>query len=369
MTVDRLHFTIHLYRGDPLHSSLQSIMASKTSNCFSDSVLVEIVRQRGSNLSFHPHARAILQASKGLNASHSNNASKSSLYRTSPFDFPRLEKTRKQRSFNEWKEEEDAACCNDEEGVNRPAKRAARSVCVTQSMERALDLIHKDRLEAQQLGLESLALLTDETSSGKELAIQASWAILGDVNQDSEASSTLEGIQDFLIRLIRDRDLPSDSESNLAILSETLETNEDVNNALSSRSSTKYYHEDAHHGGWMRSLALRILANALTTLSKYDETALNEWSTSSTPPSPWTRRPVVQSLVEDLLGGSRFPSVVVGTRLASVHEATLVTRCLDYLARRHTSSVALLEVLRQNQNVRHDMLVKETKELLRNWKH
>ena len=130
---------------------------------------------------------------------------------------------------------------------------------------------------------------------------------------------------------------------------------------------------DAHHGGQMRSMALRVFANILSVLSTSCQPI---WLTTIMNQGSWfSSRPLVQALVEDLLGANRFPGAVSGTRLASVHEATLSTRCLGLLSlycpstvgqwvAGRSSSSPTMKVLQQNLNCRHDALVKETEKTL-----
>ena len=77
----------------------------------------------------------------------------------------------------------------------------------------------------------------------------------------------------------------------------------------------------------MRAFALRVFCNALENLARAkgldDDTVLT--------PS-LIQRPLLQSLVADLQGANRPPSVVeAGYQLTSVHEAALAMKCLRIL--------------------------------------
>lgn len=356
MTVDRVHFHIHLYRGNrtPLAHNPESLDEFPD---LSHAVIVEVMRTRGSTMSFHSHNRAILNASRGL----SSGKDVRKAIHTSPLDYPRL---KRQNSNN-----------NSDE---RPAKHNARTMqLMPRALEHAFSLLHKDRLDTQCLGMESLVHLTDSYSSGTDMAIHASMTVVGspimlgdDVQSDS---STADGIHQFLVTLIQDRVLPGDEkEEPLDVTSDSTNpgVGDDSVSEESENSNSLMIIDDAHHGGLLRSMALRVLANSLTVLSENQGNLL----TKVLKTSPLTSCDFIQSLAEDLLGANRPPAVVAGTRLASVHEATLATRCITLLAQ-HSPHVQLLlanpkattqvtlEVLHRNQEVvRHDVLVDETKQ-------
>eukprot|EP00534_Pseudo-nitzschia_fraudulenta_P001978 CAMPEP_0201118558 /NCGR_PEP_ID=MMETSP0850-20130426/2768_1 /ASSEMBLY_ACC=CAM_ASM_000622 /TAXON_ID=183588 /ORGANISM="Pseudo-nitzschia fraudulenta, Strain WWA7" /LENGTH=661 /DNA_ID=CAMNT_0047383869 /DNA_START=223 /DNA_END=2208 /DNA_ORIENTATION=- len=111
--------------------------------------------------------------------------------------------------------------------------------------------------------------------------------------------------------------------------------------------------EEIRHEARLRSLAMRVFCNSLDNLSKTGElqevlypTARNETnkvfhtknSNSSptkteTTPSRWVQPALVLSLLQDLQGAGRPPSVSEsGYKLASVHEAAMAARCLRLLA-------------------------------------
>jgi hypothetical protein len=352
MTVDRVHFQIHLYRGNrtPLAPNPECLDQLPD---LSHAVIVEVMRTRGSTMSFHSHNRAILNASRGL----SSGKDVRKPMHTSPLEYPRLK--RQHGAGNE-----------------RPAKRNARTLqLMPRALEHAFSLLHKDRLDTQRLGMESLVHLTDSYSSGTDMAIHASMTVVGspimlgdDVQNDS---STADGIHQFLVTLIQDRVLPGDEkEDPVDVTSDSTNpgVGDDSASEKSEKSNSLLVIDDAHHGGVLRSMALRVLANALTVLSENQGDLL----TNVLKTSPLASRDFIQSLAEDLLGASRLPAVVAGTRLASVHEATLATRCISLLAQHaphvqhllanpKATTQVTLELLQRNQEVvRHDVLVSET---------
>lgn len=286
MTIDRVHFNINLYRGN---------RRKKTSDFSPDlahAIIVEIVRVRGSSISFHPHNRAILNAAMGQSSGEDERRP----IHTGPCEFPRFLS----------------------DGQGPQAKRRAHTAInsLPLALERALSLLKKDRIDVQVLGMESLVSLTDSFSSGMELALLSSMAVLGApiTGEDADTEAIVrEEIHEYLVQLLQKRALPED----------------DKLDCLNISSQNESEQSDAYHGGLMRSMALRVLSNALSSLSKNQPDQLIIILKSS---SSLTSREFIQTLSEDLIGGTRLPAVVAGTRLASAHEATLATRCLTILA-------------------------------------
>ena len=86
---------------------------------------------------------------------------------------------------------------------------------------------------------------------------------------------------------------------------------------------------DEHHGGGLRSMALRALCNALTLLEDQQPHILKSVLQVQSP--QLSQAPLIQALLDDVAGCSRPPAVIFGTRLASPHEAALAVRCLRIL--------------------------------------
>lgn len=341
MTIDRVHFVVNLYRGSRRHKS------SNFSPDLAHAVIVEVVRLRGSSISFHPHSRAILNAAIGQSSGEDERRP----ILTGPCDFPRFVSN----------------------GEEPQAKRRARTIITSLPLvlERALSLLKKDRVDVQVIGMESLVNLTDSFSSGVELAILSSMIVLGapvaGEDVDNEAIAR-EEIHLYLIELLQNRALPGDEK--LDCFDSSCETA-----PISSQHEKQRFckeplrTDDAYHGGLMRSMALRVLSNALSLLWKNrPDTLVNVLKSSKS----LTSRDFIQSLSEDLIGGTRLPAVVSGTRLASAHETTLATRCLKILANASPAVQQLvanpkseehptLDLLAKNyETVRHDTLETES---------
>eukprot|EP00547_Thalassionema_nitzschioides_P003534 CAMPEP_0194205910 /NCGR_PEP_ID=MMETSP0156-20130528/5069_1 /TAXON_ID=33649 /ORGANISM="Thalassionema nitzschioides, Strain L26-B" /LENGTH=440 /DNA_ID=CAMNT_0038932301 /DNA_START=304 /DNA_END=1626 /DNA_ORIENTATION=+ len=334
MSIDRVHFNINLYRGN------RRKIASDFSPDLAHAIIVEIVRVRGSTISFHPHNRAILNAAMGQSSGEDERRP----IHTGPCEFPRF--------ISDGKEPQ-------------TKRRASTSIIsLPHALERALTLLKKDRIDVQVLGMESLVSLTDSFSSGVELSVLSSKAVLGASGTGEDADTECmvrEEMHEYLVQLLQNRVLPGDEKLDCFDISCQNENEQ---------SSKKHPHvDDAYHGGVMRSMALRVLANALSSLSKNERDSLVMILESS---SSLTSRGFIQALSEDLIGGTRLPAVVAGTRLASAHEAALATRCLRILADASPAVQLLvanpkaakhptLDVMSKNyETTRHDALEDES---------
>ena len=357
MTVDRMHFTVHLWKGNKVQHSfaLDSIDIIPD---FSDAVIVEVLRTRGNVISFHRACQGILTAAMGYSSGEDTRKP----YQTSVLEFPRL--------------------ISREEGMPS-AKRVALSNPRSQSivaMEHAVSLLKKDRIGAQQLGMESLVNLTDSLGCGPELATHVSLAVLGSPVASGVGTAdnrTMNDVHNIVFRLIQERTLPGEVEYvsdgvNTSFQSSTMPgltsvTDADHESHMDSIDSMSL--GDEYHGGRMRSMALRVLVNALTILDSTQPRLLGTIMAGSAMES----QRVLQALAEDLLGATRPPAVVVGTRLASVHEAALVMKGLRLIAQYSDKAPSLLvnpknmehpilETLLRAKHVPHAVLQREAHE-------
>ena len=297
MTMDRVHFTIHLYRG--------AISEDGTKPDFSHGVIVECMRVRGDVISFHYISRAILRAATGVSDGADTRSIKS------PMEVPAVARP-----------------------SLLPRKRKATAGLVT-GLEDALSLLKKDRICAQRLGMERLVMLTDEYSSGKEIAVYTSKAVLG----DGFSESTTEEASTWVLTLIEDRIAPGEAVEVLPAQNESSNISVLEESTVSSGDSTLPELQDIHHGGVLRALAMRTFANALSVLSKYESESLRSILSNK---SRLVSESFLEALVEDLAGASRPPGIAAGTRLASSHEAALAAKCLSILAEYSETATKIL---------------------------
>jgi len=344
MTADRCHFTVFLY--------MQTIVQQQ--NRQHNFVVVECVKQRGCTLTFHNTAKAVLDAAMSMDIE--DGSVRRNVYRSSPLEYPRL-------------------VSDDGAGglVQLPTKPASVvSRAATHALEQVAVLLKKDRVDTQKLGMERLISLTDQHSSGVDTAMYAALAVLGAPLPSSASGSSnqhqllLKEIhQKWILSLIIDRILPgeetTEDQSPEASFSFSCATSllgtggggpiggggatagGDVSTAyptISYGGGRATDGGDALHGSTMRSGALRSLANALTLLNDVQPKILASILHVQSPQLVSTS--FLSALVEDIKGAARPPAVVVGTRLASPHEAILAMRCLRFLGVHHDQAKRFL---------------------------
>ena len=358
MTVDRCHFVIHLFQGSSRSHPRHNVdMESRPD--FSHGVLVECMRLRGNCISFHHACRAVLNAA----LSHSTGADHRKPYQTACNEFPRLllQPPHKRKGS----------------GMKLLSPRVAKkpktsgagphSSTALESLERAVQLLRKDRLGPQQLAMESLISLTDPESSGIDTAMHCSLAILGApiTGGCGEEVFLNELHQEWVVKVLRDRVFPNECAdvdggaclTKCATDSEGLDTN--VASAWAAGG-------DEHHGGIMRALCLRAFANSLALVAQEQPTLLQ--SILEVQCHHLVSQAFISALLEDLAGAIRPPAVVQGTRLASAHESALAIRCLGLLGEYspsakkqilHESVLGSLEKARATGRATHDVLAEE----------
>lgn len=299
--MDRVHFSVNLYRGEFRESD-------EPDPDFSYGVIVECQRVRGDTISFHHACRAILNAAMGFSDGVDQ---------------------RRWRSPTEVPSEQ-----------TRPTlSRAARASCTSAGLtglENALGLLKKDRIDAQRLGLESLVMLADENTAGKDLSAYCSLAVLGTSPSESTA-----GVHTWIVSLLEERMAPGETVVPFSVLVESSGVASIVDeSAASTADATVPEIEDTYHGGILRTLALRTFANALAVLARHESEMLRLILSEHS--EQLVSKSFLEALVDDLAGASRPPAVVAGTRLASPHEAALAASCLRILAEHSDKAAAFL---------------------------
>jgi len=147
----------------------------------SGEILVEIARISGDTIEYHCLAQDILRVAKGMMPR--GKSASSNCFKSRVADIKLLSSSIEFES-NSKIEPIDTLCIS--------------------NMERILTLITKDRFDAVTLGLESLEIMTNETSTRPEYRIQASRAVLFD--------GPFQGIKDFFFTRILDTDKYDDGD-------------------------------------------------------------------------------------------------------------------------------------------------------------
>lgn len=286
MTADRCHFQIQLWKGK-VTSTVD----------FSDGVVVECIRRSGDTMSFHHACRAVLLAASGESSGQDTRKP----HQTNGMEFQKLERPSLARS-----------------------RTTTSPVLATPALEQVRDLLRKDRLECQLLGMERLVHLTTPSTCGEEYALMVSKTVLQD--------------ESWLYKhiVVSDKEEAAVQKSTLSLPRPTMIQRSDSTSPKSKAKSNICLNE-MQHASKIRAYALRVLCNALSNLSaaKDDNTLSTMLKASS---SMLVQPDFLDAMATDLLGATRPPSVVELTTLASIHEAALAVRCLRILGE-HSSKV------------------------------
>jgi hypothetical protein len=159
---------------------------------FSNVVIVECMRIRGDTIHFHKDCKAIFASAKGDSDGLDDYRSQKSMLYHSPLVFKRMRtipslQMNNHKVFDSYDGYDNDNINGDEDlkdNQNLALIKIKRSPSdLTKStftaLERVLDLLEKDRFDAQLLGVKSLTFLTDPASSGLKSSYLASLCILG----------------------------------------------------------------------------------------------------------------------------------------------------------------------------------------------
>jgi hypothetical protein len=356
VTIDQCHLAVHLWRRPKRNGA----GPDDGELLDTDTVMVECRRIRGSVQTFHRTAVAIFEAAQGLDSG----ADRRSLHQTAPTEYPRL---LGQASFASL---HSIARSGDLDGAEMDSSSEAResasdeisdSQMAMEALELAFSFLGKDRWDAQSWGMYCLATLVDASVTRKSVAICAALRLLAatdtgtstTTSADKDSNSLiLQQLQtNWIFNIIVTRQLPSEKDLQkevdpYAFLTAPEET--------SAQSSTKSGHDeddkdnaddpqsalmdgssdidtlDDQHARQMRSLALRVITNALQ-LAADEEPSRLQSVLSTTSPSCWISRTFLSALGADLQGASR-PACLSAGRWSTPHDAALAAKCLGILA-------------------------------------
>jgi len=331
-TADRCLFTVQLW-----HSG--------------DAIWVECVRISGGTLTFHQHARAVLLAAQSLDSG----ADRRAPHQCSATEYPRM--------LGEYST---ATTTRNNIIQQLPSSHKTMEEVATtavEALEQAFQLLCKDRLDAQLIGLQSLVNLTDPVCTGVPMAQYAALGILGGAPLLGSESVLLHQIHtDWILGLILGHvpgeevvvggmgttgNAPLDNHAGTASFSgsarlldrpgeeDTLEEEEEGGSNIAtivpdsaSNNTMMAKDEDDKHASHMRALVLRAFVNALSVLADHQPATLQSVLSTQAPDN--VSGPVLDALCRDLRGASR--PVSAPGRLASPHEAALAVKALGLLA-------------------------------------
>lgn len=323
-----------------------------------------------------------------------------------------------------------------------------QTMIAEQSLEGAIELLQKDRLECQQLGMERLVNLTNRDSVGNTVCRYVCRRLLlleqgsdnSDMPEGIESSSKKWSLMGFLMHPGAEQAsllVPDDKSDEIESLGIIPRRHESKNNRMvrsfleSSALSAVTPHSKKHsivrsnrsisppsfsspfrkiramtrqssggagvrnqsndqlsreilrHEARLSSLAMRVFCNALDYLSSTKELPEILYPTVSDcrtthkvhstirQPSRWVKPAFLLSLVQDLQGAGRPPSVSeTGYKLASVHEAAMAARCLRLLAGYEGDGSSDDEEVyqqQQQQQLPHETICEEEQEVVRDF--
>ena len=283
-----------------------------------DGIAVELQRRQGCSIIFHRYSRHILDAAIG------------------DFDFEKFaDKT--------------------DEDIGDPSRRAERllrteskKAAATEeenaiiAVEIAHGLLMKDRMDARQLGLESLCLLTDPTKTGTTTAVIASRVVLlgsaqiGDQDQGMMFDEApFQEIRETILSLVQlrrigDEEEFSDDEAEDARLEQVLSDEMDG------------HPEEKEHMSLLHNLALAVMANALDVIENFDRYDEDPEDTDKKMPAVRGRTAsadmITKSFMDDAKDITKLELLStlineLGKAEIKPHNARLSAKCLNSLFR------------------------------------
>ncbi len=316
---------------------------------FSHGVIVECVRIRGDTIAFHRHCAAVLSSARSDSDGLDDFRSEKVSLLHSPYGFGcKNSRATKGRSHQSLSTKEIYAMDIDvmpnmTQLENKKYSDSNSTASTFAALEHCLELLEKDRLDVNLLGIQSLVLLTDQGVSGIENAFIASLSVLRsrkDSKSGNASSRSLGSCStgDSDGQHIHHRSLVRLHEKILALLigkftcpkrfvslDDDSSDDEDISMGAEEASS----HDSdviVQYNVTIRSYALQVLTNALTNVIYHSEDfplmlprpTCDEYMTID----------FLQKIAEDLAGATRPPMASLG----SAHEATLASRFFHLLA-------------------------------------
>jgi len=333
--------TVSQSQGQSTTQSNISNLSQSIDPDFSHGVIVECMRVRGEVIPFHRHCRAILSAARGDSDGMDDLRSNKVALLHPPYGFgcKRSRASRKMaigplsmKDVHLFKQDEvpnliqlgnSAKLRNATSSPHMNPATASTFV----ALENIMDLLGKDRLDANVLGIKSLVLLTDQGSSGKEASYLASLSVL-DSSKDSIGHSANgrqpprplfrlhEKIKKFAFGRFtapkRFVSLDDDSDDEFCIITDNV-TSQDAEHIV------------AEYNTKLRSCAMQVLTNALNNVLYHSE----EFPLLPKPScEEFMTNEFLEKIAEDLLGATRPPMASLG----SANEATFAAKFIHLIA-------------------------------------
>ena len=283
-------------------------------------IVAELQRRKGDSITFHRYCKHILDAAMGESDlvgqanTHGQAKDIANMYSK------KTERMLKMRA------------------TGKPSATEEESAVI--AVEIAHGLLMKDRMDARQLGLESLCLLTDPNKTGAVTALIASKVVLlgtADLpNNDAAAlvfdESPFQEIRETILSLIQLRRIGDEqADDDHQHQGSASQHDSDEDDALEGQ-----YNQEKEHLAVLHNLALAVLANALDVMENQERLDQDPEETSKKPAAAVHPSQVASSFMADAknITSKELLSTLIselGRAAAKPHNACLSAKCLGCL--------------------------------------
>lgn len=228
-----------------MHLSLWKTSGGK----FPEGIVVELQRRKGCSITFHRYSRHILDAAMG------------------DFDFEKYSNKAGEGIERAYSRMVERLLSRD--SGKTPESEYENAII---AVEIAHGLLMKDRMDARQLGLESLCLLTDPQKTGVTTAVIASRVVLLGTAQIADRDEGMlydeapfHEVRETILSLVQLRRIGDEEEFS----EDDNDSDRHLNDTLSDE--MEGHPEEKEHMSILHNLALAVMANALNVIENYDE--------------------------------------------------------------------------------------------------
>lgn len=275
-------------------------------------IVVELQRRKGDSIVFHRYSRYILDAAMGeFNASEFQKATGGDV---AHMYTKKAERMLKMQTGKTAANEEESAII---------------------AVEIAHGLLMKDRMDARQLGLESLCLLTDPAKTGITTALIASHVVLLGTAQGATCTSDdsvifdespFHEIRETILSLVQLRRIGDETE-----LSEGEDEKELEDDDFEGQHS-----QEREHMSLLHNLALAVMANALEVVENIDSRDSEPETTDTKPRARVDSSDITSAFMNEgmEITSKEILSTLIselGKAAKTPHNATLSAKCLSSL--------------------------------------
>mmetsp|Transcript_41148 Transcript_41148/g.46760 ORF Transcript_41148/g.46760 Transcript_41148/m.46760 type:complete len:507 (-) Transcript_41148:444-1964(-) len=293
-----------------MHLSLWKTSGAPTSR-YPVGIVVELQRRKGDSIVFHRYNRYILDAAMGefdsCEFQSSTGGDVANMYTK------KAERMLKMKTGKTAATEEENAII---------------------AVEIAHGLLMKDRMDARQLGLESLCLLTDPTKTGNTTALIASHVVLLGTAQDVTISSgegvifdesPFQEIRETILSLVQFNKIGEDAE-----------LSDDERGSMEEDEFESQQIQEREHLSILHNLALAVMANALQVVEKNESTDNEPERTETNSKARLDCKEIATTFMSEgkEITNKEILSTLIselGKAAKTPHNATLSAKCLSSL--------------------------------------